>query len=96
MAFVGTALSWIMIHNFGRRTIFLSGITFLAALHYIIGGLAVVSEGGNGNAKWGQAALTIIWVFGEICHLTTVRPSSLCVGYDFTIGPLAYCEWTST
>lgn len=66
MAFVGTALSWIMIHHFGRRTIFLSGITFLAALHYIIGGLAVVSEGGNGNAKWGQAALTIIWVFGKL------------------------------
>ena len=77
MAFVGTLLSWIMIHRFGRRTIFLCGVAILATLHYIIGGLAVVSASGNKSAKWGQAALTITWVFT----------------YDFTIGPLAYCEY---
>lgn len=75
-AFVGTMLSWIMLHRFDRRTIFVGGVGVLAAIHYIIGGLAVASATGNSSAKWGQAALTIIWVFT----------------YDFTIGPLAYCR----
>ena len=75
-AFVGTILSWILLHRLGRRTIFIGGVGVLATVHYIIGGLAVVSATGNSSAKWGQAALTIIWVFT----------------YDFTIGPLAYCK----
>lgn len=75
MAFVGTLLSWILVHRMGRRSIFLGGIAFLATLHYIIGGLAIVSASGNGSAKWAQAGLTMLWVFV----------------YDFTIGPLAYC-----
>lgn len=73
-AFVGTLLSWIMIHNFGRRTIFVGGLFALASIHFIIGGLAIASASGNPGARWGQAGLTMIWVFG----------------YDFSVGPLAY------
>ncbi|RSH95538.1 hypothetical protein EHS25_000630 [Saitozyma podzolica] len=74
-AFVGTLLSWLLIHHCARRTIFVGGVGTLAVIHFIIGGLAIVSATGNLGAKWAQSTLTLIWV----------------LTYDFTIGPLAYC-----
>jgi SP family general alpha glucoside:H+ symporter-like MFS transporter len=50
----------------------------LAVIHFIIGGLAIVSATGNLGAKWAQSTLTLIWV----------------LTYDFTIGPLAYCGFS--
>ncbi|WVQ65278.1 uncharacterized protein L199_003454 [Kwoniella botswanensis] len=74
-AFIGTILSWFLIKKFGRRPIFVIGLLWMATLWFITGGLAVVALNGHGQAKWGQAALMLVWV----------------MSYDMTIGPLAYC-----
>ena len=74
-AFCGTVGSWFLITHFGRRSIFLFGMTWLAAGQALIGILAIVARKGSDGAKWGQAAVMLIWVFS----------------YDLTIGPLAYC-----
>lgn len=72
-AFVGTMLSWVLISRFGRRTIFVCGVLWLSLIHFIVGGLSFLK---NGGGKWAQAALLLVWV----------------MSYDFTIGPIAYCE----
>lgn len=54
---------------------YLGGLTVLCVLLFIIGILAIPSERGNANAKWGQATMVLLWVFT----------------YDFTVGPIAYC-----
>lgn len=72
MAFTGTVLSWITLTYFGRRIPFVTGMFCMLVCLVIIGGLAFTH---NTNAKWGQSALVMIFVFT----------------YDFTIGPLTYC-----
>lgn len=72
MAFAGTILSWITLTYFGRRIPFVSGMFVMLVCLLIIGGLAFTHDS---NAKWGQSALVMIFVFT----------------YDFTIGPLTYC-----
>lgn len=72
MAFAGTLLSWITLTFLGRRIPFVSGMFVMLICLLIIGGLAFT---GDTNAKWGQSALVMIFVFT----------------YDFTIGPLTYC-----
>ena len=72
MAFAGTILSWITLTYFGRRIPCVSGMFVMLVCLLIIGGLAFTHDS---NAKWGQSALVMIFVFT----------------YDFTIGPLTYC-----
>ncbi|ORX40328.1 general substrate transporter [Kockovaella imperatae] len=75
-AFCGTVGSWFLITKFGRRSLFLAGMSWLAAGQLLIGILSIVADKtGATGAKYGQAAVMLIWVFS----------------YDFTIGPLAYC-----
>jgi len=75
LGFCGTCGSWITMTYFGRRKVYLSGLTVLCALLLVIGILAVPSRNGVAGAKWGQATMVLLWVFT----------------YDFTVGPLAYC-----
>lgn len=60
-AFVGTILSWFLLPRFGRRTIYLTGQTVLAALLLLIGILSAAD--GHGAGLWAQAALSILWLF---------------------------------
>jgi SP family general alpha glucoside:H+ symporter-like MFS transporter len=73
-AFVGTILSWTMIHRFGRRQIYVVGLSVLCAIHFVIAGLSFPSKEGNGAARWAMCGLIMVWV----------------MIYDFTVGPLAY------
>lgn len=73
MGFTGTVLSWILLNKFGRRSIFLWGMIGLSSTLLILGGLTFPAETIDG-AKWAQAALMLIWVFG----------------FDLSVGPLAY------
>ncbi|ORX36696.1 alpha-glucoside:hydrogen symporter [Kockovaella imperatae] len=75
IGFCGTVGSWFTMTYVGRRTVYLYGLSVLAVLLILIGGLAVPSAHGDSGAKWGQAALVLMWVFT----------------YDFTVGPVAYC-----
>lgn len=61
IAFVGTACSWILLNKLGRRTIYLTGFTFITLSLLLIGILTKpVAE--NHNVVWGQCALTVVWV----------------------------------
>ena len=56
---------------FGRRKVYLGGLGTLCVLLLIIGVLAIPSQKDNlAGAKWGQAAMVLLWVFT----------------YDFTVG----------
>ncbi|GAB7359164.1 hypothetical protein MBLNU230_g5231t1 [Neophaeotheca triangularis] len=59
IAFVGTIVAWILIGNFGRRTIYMTGAFMLSIVLFIIGCL---EYGSSGGAVWGQAVLCIVWL----------------------------------
>ena len=54
-AFVGTCLSWVAMHHFGRRQIFVTGLACLSVGQFLIGGLSVAADHGRNGARWGQA-----------------------------------------
>lgn len=74
LGFLATALSWILLSYAGRRTIFLGGISTLAALLAIIGIIAAAASANNESALWAQASLCLVWQFV----------------YSLTLGPMAY------
>ena len=71
-AFVGTLLSWFLLSRFGRRTIYLTGEIILSCLLLLIG--IVSASSSSSGALWGQAALSLLWLFT----------------YSLTVGPIAY------
>lgn len=60
VAFVGTILSWFLMKNFGRRSMYLSGMGLMSSYLLIIGFLTLKS---NNNVVWAQSALCIVWLF---------------------------------
>lgn len=56
----GNILSWFLVNNFGRRRIYLTGITVITITLLLIGILDVIPTGG---AKWVQAGLTVFYSF---------------------------------
>ncbi|KAK3678550.1 hypothetical protein LTR78_001848 [Recurvomyces mirabilis] len=81
IAFIGTVLSWFLLSRFGRRTLYLNGMIALACLLLIVGIIASASS--SPGAKWGQAALCLLWLFtysstvGPICYTIISETSSL-------------------
>ena len=62
IGFAGTIISWFLIHYFGRRAIWLTGLTLMTTVLLIIGFVALAPPG-NSSAAWAQAVLLVIWVF---------------------------------
>ncbi|KAM0562954.1 hypothetical protein ACHAPJ_001797 [Fusarium lateritium] len=60
IAFVGTIISWFYIYKFGRRTIWLSGFSFLVVILWIIAFLAVPKQ--TLKLAWAQSILCIVWL----------------------------------
>lgn len=69
ISFVGTVISWFLLSRFGRRQLYVGGIATLTCLLLIIGVIASASE--SSGAKWGQAALCLVWLF---TYSTTLGP----------------------
>jgi SP family general alpha glucoside:H+ symporter-like MFS transporter len=61
VAFVGTALSWWLISNMGRRTIYLMGQAVLCTTLFLIGILNASSKAPG--SLWAQSAFCIFWLF---------------------------------
>ena len=62
MAFVGTALSWVLMSYLGRRTIYLLGITILGTNLFIVGCLSLAPADQKGP-QWAQGILFMISIF---------------------------------
>ncbi|KAJ4291286.1 hypothetical protein N0V88_006289 [Collariella sp. IMI 366227] len=60
IAFCGTIASWFLMRHIGRRTLYLSGMSGMAVLLFIIGALAI--ETGKEATKWVQSVLCILWL----------------------------------
>lgn len=60
LSFVGTCVSWIYIHRFGRRRIWLTGFGTLMTILWIIGFLALPEQ--NMGLAWGQSLLCVVWL----------------------------------
>ncbi|KAM0432223.1 hypothetical protein ACHAPT_004759 [Fusarium lateritium] len=60
IAFVGTIISWFYISRWGRRTIWLSGFSFLVVILWIIGFLALPKQ--TMPLAWAQSLLCIVWL----------------------------------
>ncbi|PIG90018.1 MFS sugar transporter [Aspergillus arachidicola] len=72
ISFVGTIISWVLLTRFGRRQLYVTGVACLTGFLLIIGITAAASE--SSSAKWGQAALCLVWLFT----------------YSVTLGPVTY------
>ncbi|KAL3458764.1 general substrate transporter [Aspergillus heterothallicus] len=61
IAFIGTVLSWFLMKGFGRRIMYLGGLSLMCAYLFIIGILDLVRD--RPGVKWAQSSLCIIWLF---------------------------------
>jgi SP family general alpha glucoside:H+ symporter-like MFS transporter len=59
IAFCGTIASWFLMRRLGRRTLYLSGMSGMCLLLFIIGCLALSKDN---SVKWGQSTLCILWL----------------------------------
>ena len=87
IAFVGTIISWPLLGRFGRRTLYVTGMAIDCLLLLIVGILASTSNASG--AKWGQAALCLLWLF---VYSSTIGKALSCVipsGTMLTI-PIAF------
>ncbi|KAG2416920.1 hypothetical protein HFD88_008137 [Aspergillus terreus] len=69
IAFVGTVASWFLLGRLGRRLLYVGGVACLTMFLLMIGIIASTSE--SSGAKWGQAALCLVWLF---TYSTTIGP----------------------
>lgn len=81
LAFLGTMLSWLLLTYFGRRTIFLTGITTLTCILLTIGIISASTS--NAAGLWAQASLCLIWQLvyslsvGPICYAIISETSAV-------------------
>ncbi|KAH7134540.1 MFS transporter [Dactylonectria estremocensis] len=60
IAFCGTIASWFLMRHFGRRTLYITGMSCMSLWLFIIGGLAIDTH--NPAVKWVQSILCIVWL----------------------------------
>ena len=81
LAFCGTVGSWFLLTYFGRRTLYISGISFLTFVLLLIGIVSASSK--SDGALWAQAALCLLWqvgyslTVGPICYAIISETSAI-------------------
>ena len=75
IGFAGTVISWFLITWFGRRSIFVAGLSVMTTVLFIIGFVALSPRTAEA-AKWAQAVLLVIWVF---VYDWSVGPLAFCL-----------------
>lgn len=68
IGFVGTIAAWTLMSFFGRRTLYIAGLTFLFMLLIVIGGLGWAH---SNSASWAVGSLLLVFALGYNC---TVGP----------------------
>lgn len=61
IAFVGTIIAWFLMRHFGRRQIYMSGLTSMCCCLITIGFLTLPTQ--RDSLVWAQSALCIVWLF---------------------------------
>jgi SP family general alpha glucoside:H+ symporter-like MFS transporter len=77
IAFIGTVLSWLILTRYGRRTIYIAGITAMLPLMFIIGFLEFVPT--NSGIRWAQAAILLVWFF---IYSLSIGPIPFAIGTE--------------
>lgn len=91
LAFVGTIISWYLLHTFGRRTLYLWGLGILVSTLLVVGFVSV-GAGDTVGSNYAQAAMMLVWLLvyyltvGPICYAiisetssTRLRNKSVCL-----------------
>jgi MFS transporter, SP family, general alpha glucoside:H+ symporter len=79
IGFIGTIIAWSLIGHFGRRTLYISGLTGLFVLLVIIGGLGFSS---TTSAQWAVGSLLLVFALvynctvGPVCYAIVSETSS--------------------
>lgn len=60
LAFLGTCTSWIFLSRWGRRTIFVTGMTGMTCSLLLVGVCATVAAAGHEGALWGEVAMIFV------------------------------------
>ncbi|KAL2670290.1 hypothetical protein Neosp_014757 [[Neocosmospora] mangrovei] len=60
IAFCGTIASWFLMRYFGRRSLYLIGMSGMSVILFIIGCLAINTH--NPAVKWVQSILCVVWL----------------------------------
>ncbi|KAF3045457.1 hypothetical protein E8E12_005672 [Didymella heteroderae] len=74
LGFIGVLTSWALMHRFGRRTLYLWGLTITCILLLLVGVLGSVPSVGNKDPIWATGALMMTYMFV----------------YNACLGPVAY------
>ena len=69
IAFIGTIIGWFFMNAFGRRRMYVYGMSLLVIYLFIIGVMTTAKR--NNGVVWGQSAMCIIWLF---TFSTTIGP----------------------
>ncbi|KAF3042498.1 hypothetical protein E8E11_004614 [Didymella keratinophila] len=80
LGFVGVLTSWVLMHRYGRRTLYLWGLTITCILLLLVGVLGSVPSGGNKGTIWATGALMMTYMFV----------------YNACLGPVAYAIVSET
>ncbi|OQU96203.1 hypothetical protein CLAIMM_02316 [Cladophialophora immunda] len=75
IGFTGTVLSWFLITKFGRRSIFIVGLSIMALLMFAIA-FAALAPASNKPSMWAQSIMLVIWVF---MYDVSVGPLAFCI-----------------
>lgn len=62
IAFLGTIFSWFLMSKFGRRNLYLAGMTSMIIMLFLIGILTIPSHEKYNALGWVQSAFCIIWL----------------------------------
>ncbi|KAJ4358897.1 hypothetical protein N0V95_002677 [Ascochyta clinopodiicola] len=82
LGFIGVLLSWALIHRFGRRTLYLWGLTFTCIIFLLVGVLGSVANGSNKGPTWATGALMMTYTFvftaclGPVAYAVVAETSS--------------------
>ena len=61
IAFVGTIIAWFLMRHFGRRKMYMGGLTSMCCCLITIGFLTLPSQ--RDSLVWAQSGLCIVWLF---------------------------------
>ncbi|GLI71948.1 hypothetical protein PoHVEF18_000115 [Penicillium ochrochloron] len=91
LAFIGTVISWYLLHAFGRRTLYLWGLGLLTIILMVVGFISV-GAGDSVEGNYAQATMMLLWLLvyyltvGPICYAiisetssTRLRNKSVCL-----------------